>query len=45
MTEGEKPLVAVAWDVFILGMVLYFLWSILDSLVNSQAEEEKKKNK
>lgn len=39
--EGDKPMVAALWDLFILGMVVYFLWSILDSLVNSRAEKQK----
>jgi hypothetical protein len=32
-TEGEKPLIAKAWDYFILSMIAFFVVSIINSLV------------
>lgn len=45
--EGEKPLVALLWDYFIILMISYFLVSIVNSLaqghLNDLKEEEKAK--
>lgn len=43
--EGEKPLVAQLWDYFILGMIVFFLVSIINSLVGQYCEEQEQKEK
>lgn len=35
----NKPLIAKFWDVFIIGMVIYFLKSIVDAQVQEKAIE------
>lgn len=39
----NKPLIAKFWDIFIIGMVFYFLKSILDAQVQEKAIEVKDK--
>jgi hypothetical protein len=49
VAEGARPLIAVLWENFVIAMVLYFLYSIINSLVQNylqeQSEEEYKKRK
>ena len=44
--EEARPLVAILWEYFVIFMVLYFVYSIINSLVqnylNEQAEMKKK---
>lgn len=43
----EKPLIAQVWEIFIIGMIVYFLVSIINSSVNQyldEQEEEKQTN-
>lgn len=41
VTEGQKPIIAQIWDVFILLMILFFAVSIINSLANQYLEEER----
>jgi len=34
--QKNKPLIATLWEIFITGMILYFLKSIIESLVNDK---------
>lgn len=42
--QEEKPLVARVWDLFIIGMVGYFLFSIVNGQVQEKAIELKDKH-
>ena len=43
--EGAKPLIANLWEVFITLMVVYFLHSIVNSVVNERLRENHNKKK
>lgn len=46
--EEARPLVAVLWEYFVILMVAYFIYSIINSLVQdylNTEQEEKKSNK
>ncbi len=53
VTEEARPLIAMLWEYFVMAMIAYFVYSIINSLVqnylneqeNSEEEENNKKKK
>jgi hypothetical protein len=41
-TSSSKPLIASLWEYFITLMIIYFLISIINSIVNDRLKKEKK---
>lgn len=42
--EEARPLIAVLWEYFVIAMVTYFIYSIINSLVQNYLQEEEDKN-
>jgi hypothetical protein len=46
IADEARPLIAVIWEYFVIAMVAYFIYSIINSLVqNYLQEEDDEKNK
>ena len=43
--EENRPLVAVLWEYFVIAMVVYFIYSIINSLVQDYLNEQETKKK
>jgi hypothetical protein len=41
--EEARPLIAVLWEYFVIAMVAYFIFSIINSLVQNYLNEEEEK--
>lgn len=41
VAEEARPLIAMIWEYFVIAMVLYFIYSIISSLVQNYLQEEK----
>eukprot|EP00350_Pseudokeronopsis_sp_OXSARD2_P009080 CAMPEP_0170552672 /NCGR_PEP_ID=MMETSP0211-20121228/10546_1 /TAXON_ID=311385 /ORGANISM="Pseudokeronopsis sp., Strain OXSARD2" /LENGTH=265 /DNA_ID=CAMNT_0010860543 /DNA_START=397 /DNA_END=1194 /DNA_ORIENTATION=- len=39
-SDEAKPLIAKVWELFVIGMILYFLMSIINSLVQNYLQEQ-----
>jgi hypothetical protein len=42
--KDHKPLISRLWDIFLIGMILYFLLSIINMSIQHQLVEKKIKN-
>jgi hypothetical protein len=42
--DENKPLIAVLWEGFIILMVIFFLYSIINSLVNERLKKNERSN-
>jgi len=49
IADEARPLIAVIWEYFVMAMITYFVYSIINSLVqnylNEEAEKTSEKNK
>jgi vacuole membrane protein 1 len=40
VTEEARPLIAIIWEYFVMLMIAYFVYSIINSLVQNYLNEE-----
>ncbi len=45
VSDEQRPLVAVLWEYFVIAMVAYFIYSIINSLVQNHLQEEQDEKK
>ena len=44
VAEEARPLIAQLWEYFVIAMVVYFIYSIINSLVQNYLQEEAEKS-
>ena len=44
-THSKKPFIATIWEVFITLMIAYFLYSIINSVVNERLDKEREEER
>ena len=45
IADEARPLIAVIWEYFVMAMITYFIYSIINSLVQNYLNEEEEKEK
>jgi hypothetical protein len=40
IADEARPLIAVIWEYFVIAMITYFIYSIINSLVQNYLQEE-----
>lgn len=45
VAEEARPLIAMIWEYFVMAMITYFIYSIINSLVQNYLNEEDEKKK
>jgi len=45
IADEGRPLIAAIWEYFVMAMITYFIYSIINSLVQNYLNEEDEKKK
>jgi len=45
IADEARPLIAMIWEYFVMAMITYFIYSIINSLVQNYLNEEAEKKK
>ena len=45
IAEESRPLIAVIWEYFVMAMIIYFIYSIISSLVQNYLQEQDEEEK
>jgi uncharacterized membrane protein YvlD (DUF360 family) len=45
VSDEGRPLIAMIWEYFVMAMITYFIYSIINSVVQNYLQEENDKKK